>query len=142
MRKAVLISVIILALAGAIDSAYALREHYAPLGSASCDINETVSCTRVNQSQYSDFQGVPVAAIGIAGYLFLAAMATVTLAGALRRNAGMAVLLATATVALLFSARLTYAELFILGTICPLCVISQVLIAAITALAFIAALRR
>lgn len=142
MRKTILITMIILSLVGAADSSYALKEHYAPPGTASCDINETVSCTAVNQSEYSDLYGVPVSAIGIAGYLFLALLGVATVTNLVCYRTGVMILAAAALAALVFSVRMTFVELAILGSVCPLCVISQTLIAAIAALALLAALRR
>src|SRR5207244_11919859 len=42
-----------------------------------CDFGETFNCDMVNRSVYSVVMGVPVALIGVVGYLALLAMATV-----------------------------------------------------------------
>ena len=77
--KTILIIIIVLALAGVVDSAYALKQHYAPPDVSGCDFNATISCTAVNQSEYSAVAGVPVAGIGIAGYLLIALLAATSL---------------------------------------------------------------
>ena len=64
----------LLALLAAIDATLALREHYR-VGASPCSINERWDCGVVNHSPFAVMAGVPVAAIGIAGYVFLAFLA-------------------------------------------------------------------
>src|ERR1700736_2817104 len=64
-----------LALIGAIVSALALREHYRTEGDSPCSINERWDCGVVNHSPYAMLAGIPVAALGIAGYLLMGALA-------------------------------------------------------------------
>ena len=71
---------IALCLLGIVAASLALREHYRPYGESVCDINEHWDCGIVNHSPYAvipqgSANGLPVAVIGIAGYLLLAAMA-------------------------------------------------------------------
>src|SRR5258707_5236311 len=63
-----------LALAGMVAASLALREHYRTEASP-CSINEKWDCGVVNHSDYAVFVGVPVATIGIAGYLLIAILA-------------------------------------------------------------------
>src|ERR1700719_2054649 len=65
---------IVLAIAGIAVSSLALREHYRTETSP-CSINERWDCGIVNHSPYALLLGVPVAAIGIAGYLLLGILA-------------------------------------------------------------------
>src|ERR1039457_3745555 len=65
---------IVLAVAGIAASSLALREHYRTDPSP-CSINEKWDCGIVNHSPYALFHGIPVAVIGIAGYLLLGALA-------------------------------------------------------------------
>ena len=60
---------------GIVASSLALREHYRTEGFAPCDINAKWDCGIVNQSPYAMLAGVPVAVIGIAGYLLMGALA-------------------------------------------------------------------
>ncbi|MHB8181957.1 MAG: vitamin K epoxide reductase family protein [Acidithiobacillus ferrivorans] len=62
-----------LAFLGVADSSYALYQHYAPPETSSCDVNETISCTAINQSDYSVLLGMPVAGLGMAGYALISA---------------------------------------------------------------------
>src|SRR5437764_12707415 len=68
-------ALLILAFIGLTASSLALREHYRTYGDAPCDINERWDCGIVNHSPYAVIHGVPVADIGIAGYLLLGILA-------------------------------------------------------------------
>ena len=114
----------ILALAGIVVSSLALQVHYTT-GTEPCSINEKWDCGIVNHSSYSKFEHVPVAAIGIAGYLVLALLALV-------RRRGL--LFVATLVGLGFALYLTHIEKDILQVWCLYCVISQGLIALLTLL--------
>ena len=115
----------LLALAGVIVSGLALRVHYST-ETAPCSINEKWDCGIVNHSPYAEIRGVPVATIGIAGYLLIAVLALV------RRRA---LLLLASLAGMAFALYLTNIEAKVLGVWCLYCVISQAVIAAITLLA-------
>ena len=86
-------------------------------------------CDTVNNSVYAKIYGVPVAFLGLAGYLVLLGLALATLQAegtAQRRLLGLGFLLALGGVA--FSAYLTYLELYVIEAVCTWCVISAVLI--------------
>jgi len=116
---------ILLALVGITVSSLALREHYRTEGDAPCDINETWDCGIVNKSPFAVLAGIPVAAIGIAGYLLMGALA-------LRRAYGL--LLAPVLIGLGFSLYLAHIEKDILGVWCVYCVISLGVISLMTLL--------
>ena len=115
----------LLAIAGIIVSGLALRVHYST-ETAPCSINEKWDCGIVNHSPYAEIHSVPVATIGIAGYLLIAVLATM-------RRRGL--LLLAALVGTAFALYLTNIEAKVLGVWCLYCVISQAIIAAITLLA-------
>ena len=105
----------ILAALGIIVSALALREHYRTEGDSPCSINERWDCGIVNHSPYAVLRGVPVAALGIIGYLLMAALSW-------RR--AYRIILTAALAALGFSLYLAHVEKDILGVWCIYCVIS------------------
>jgi vitamin-K-epoxide reductase (warfarin-sensitive) len=115
---------ILLTLLGFIASGLALREHYRT-DSSPCSINEHWDCGIVNHSPFAVLAGVPVAVIGMAGYVFLAALA-------LKRAYGL--FLAAALVGLSFSLYLAHVEAHILGVWCIYCVASLVVISLLTLL--------
>jgi vitamin-K-epoxide reductase (warfarin-sensitive) len=114
----------LLALAGVVVSALALQVHYST-ATQPCDINEKWDCGIVNHSPFAVIAHVPVAAIGIAGYLAMAALALV------RRRRLLAVLVLGA---LGFSLYLTYIEKYVLEVYCIYCVTSLGIIVVLTAL--------
>jgi len=113
---------LVLALIGIAAASLALREHYRPYGESVCDINAHWDCGIVNHSPYAVIpqgspSGIPVAVVGIAGYLVLAVLA-------LRRS--YRIMLALALPALAFSSYLASLEASPnkLGVWCLYCAIS------------------
>jgi vitamin-K-epoxide reductase (warfarin-sensitive) len=144
----------ILALAGMVAAALALREHYRTEGQAPCSINERWDCGAVNKSRFASIGAVfdkltnrntipsddakprfeavreiPVADVGIAGYILL---------GLLALMKRWRLLAAAAVLAFAFSCYLAYIEKYILEKWCIYCVISWGLITLITLLSLIA----
>lgn len=132
------VAIIVLAIFGLADSAYLLYEH---LGHEIICIGS--GCSIVNQSVYSEVFGVPMSVMGLVGYLFIlgAALAGLRLRGRAREWAKAAVY-GFALIGLLYSAYLTYLELFVIRAICTWCVVSAVIVAAIFVLAVIELWRR
>jgi uncharacterized membrane protein len=126
-----------LALAGIVVSAVSLQRHYAKSASAFCDFGERFNCDIVNRSEYSTVMGIPVAAIGVAGYGVLFALTTFYRA----RMQNPIRLLGLSLAGLLFALYLTYVEGHVLETWCLLCLSSLALITMITLLAGILNLR-
>jgi vitamin-K-epoxide reductase (warfarin-sensitive) len=111
--------ILLLALLGVVDSALALRVHY-DTGTEPCSINAKWDCGIVNHSSFAVMANVPVADMGIAGYLLLAglAFARQRFATFLAASAGF-----------LFAFRLSMIEQYGLGVWCLYCAISQAIIA-------------
>ena len=120
-------AITVLALLGALDAAYLLLGKLGVIGVLECSISH--GCDMVNASSYSQFLGLPVAGIGLVGYL---AIFVIALIGQQPRWAGerwpdtLLTLLSGGAVA--FTLYLTYAEIVILGAICQWCVVSQVIV--------------
>ncbi len=127
------IALFALSLLGIALSAYLLILHYLP-GPSFCAVNTMVNCDIVNKGLYGEIAGIPVALIGLLGYLALAA-ATVSL---LLRPSRVVLWLfrIASTVGFLFSLWLLYLELFVLLAICPFCMASLILITIIMSLAW------
>lgn len=111
--------IVLLALAGVIVSGLALQVHYVTEDQP-CHINDKWDCGVVNHSPYAELGGVPVAGIGVAGYLLIGVL------GFLRRR-GM--LLGAVAGGFAFALYLTHIEAHVLGVWCLYCVISQGIIA-------------
>lgn len=112
-----------LTLLGIIASSLALREHYRPYGESPCSINEHWDCGVVNHSPYAVIAGVPVAVLGILGYILMAALAA-------RRY--YRPLLAASLAGLAFSIYLARIEANVLGVWCIYCVASLVIVSLLT----------
>jgi vitamin-K-epoxide reductase (warfarin-sensitive) len=117
--------ILLLALAGVIVSGMALRVHYVDEDEP-CHLNDKWDCGVVNHSPYSVIGQVPVASIGIAGYLLIGILS-------LMRRRGM--LLGAVTGGFAFALYLTHIEAHVLGVWCLYCVISQGIIAVLLLLA-------
>jgi len=123
-RPGLSIAIAVLAIAGIVVSSVALRHHFGSSKTSFCDFGQAFNCDIVNRSEYSTVAGVPVALIGIIGYLLILALATVY-----REKAETPFLLLIASIGGLgFSLYLTYIEKFVLHTWCILCLSSLALI--------------
>jgi vitamin-K-epoxide reductase (warfarin-sensitive) len=130
MRRIFLV-IALLATAGVIDSAVALRNHYAKSKTSYCEFGESFNCDTVNRSSYSVVLGIPVALIGVIGYGGLLVLSTLY-----REKAETpAMLLMAAVGGLGFALYLTYIEANVLAVWCILCLASLGLIVVITGLA-------
>lgn len=96
------------------------------------------NCEAVQTSPYAELLGVPVAIWGLLGYLVLLALYLVK-----RNNWGNLAWVArqlfflTTLIGVLYSAYLTYLELFVIHAICPWCVASAIVMTALFVLAIV-----
>jgi len=126
----------LLAIAGIIDSALALRIHYQDLNAAPpCAVTEKFDCGAVNHGRFAVFPPqsfdeapdskkvhVPVAIFGIAGYLLIGILALA--------NRPWLTLQAT-EIGFAFAALLSFLEAYVIEKWCIYCLCSQAIIAAI-----------
>jgi vitamin-K-epoxide reductase (warfarin-sensitive) len=124
-RNRVRYVIVILAILGIVASSLALKVHYDDPGKEPCSINDKWDCGTVNHSEYAMIHGVPVAALGIAGYLLIAVLAF------LREKE---LLLIAVLLALPFAVHLTDIEKYVLQIWCLYCVISQGILAVLALL--------
>jgi len=117
-----------LALIGLAISIYLTFVHFADVKPVCTGISD---CEKVQTSDYAELAGIPVAVLGVAGYVAILA--------SLWMRVEVTVLLAY--VAAGFSAYLTWAELFEIEAICQWCVASALASLAIAVLATLLALR-
>jgi len=116
-----------LALLGLAISAYLTWVHYAGIEPVCTSISD---CERVQSSDYAELMGIPVAVLGVVGYL--------ALLGSLWVRVELTALFSYLAVA--FSAYLTWAELVRIDAICQWCVVSALTTLAIAVLATLRAL--
>jgi uncharacterized membrane protein len=110
---------LILAVLGTVASSLALREHYRTYGDSPCSINEHWDCGVVNHSPYAMLGPIPVAAVGIIGYILMVVLAWLR---------SYRLLIVPTFAGLAFSVYLAHIERNVLGVWCIYCVISLVII--------------
>jgi len=111
---------LVLAVLGIGVAGYLVYVHYADVDPV-CNIAH--GCHKVQTSEYAKLAGVPVAVLGLIGYVSI-------LAALLVPGQGEAARMAAALFALVgfgFSMYLTYRELFTIDAICQWCVLSAIL---------------
>ena len=123
-----------LSLAGLFISAYLYLYKIGKIGTLACG---TGGCETVQLSQWSRIGGLEVSLVGLIGYAVLLAVSLLALQPAQVERRQPATLLVTlAGLGVLFTAYLTFLELFVIHAICRWCVGSAVIIVGI----FVAAL--
>lgn len=82
----------------------------------SCYINTTINCDAVTKGSLSTLFGIPVALIGLVGYI------TIFLSSIFRKKL---LVLGMSTFGMVFCLFITYQELFVLKVVCPVCLTCQ-----------------
>lgn len=124
-----------LALAGVFLALYLTLYKLGIIGHLACGLG---SCERVNTSRWATLLGLPVAAWGVGFYVVTFVVALWGTSGTWAGRREPAVVLTTLTaVGLLFSAWLTYLELYVIGAICRFCVGSALLVVLLFALSVV-----
>jgi len=132
-------AIVLLALVGLLVATYLWLYKIGVLGELKCG---TGSCEYVQTSPYAEVVGVPVACIGVVGYVVLFLVGLVGLQPKFQEDRRVTTLLAVlATVGFGFTLYLTAIELFVLHAICRWCVGSAVIMTAIWALALAGVIR-
>jgi uncharacterized membrane protein len=126
------IAILVLSLIGIGVAGYLTYTHYEGLNVVCLSSG---GCETVQKSVYSKLAGVPVAVLGLAGYI------GILLSLAIRNELGRIAAFGIALIGFLFSMYLTYREIFTIKAICQWCVSSAVLMTLLTILTAIRALR-
>jgi uncharacterized membrane protein len=111
-----------LAVVGLLISGYLTWVHY--MGVIPVCVGGSGGCETVQTSYYATILGVPVAVLGLVGYSGL------LLSALLRGEIGVYLGFLLALVGVLFSAYLSYLELFVIHAICEWCVASATVMVA------------
>ncbi len=129
-RKVYFLLIILCCVGGSVASSLALQHHYRRDASSFCNINTTFNCDVVNRSAYSEIAGMPVALLGLIGYVFMMGLCIFQK----EKQETPALLLFLSIAGLAFSLYLTYVEAEVLRTWCVLCLTSLGSIALIAVL--------
>ncbi len=84
------------------------------------------NCFTVNTSIYSEWKGIPVALIGMIGYLFILAILLAEIRFSFVSSNGPLVVFGLSLVGVAFSAYLTFIEVSVIKAICPFCIVSAI----------------
>jgi uncharacterized membrane protein len=126
------IAILVLTLIGIAVAGYLTYVHYEGLKVLCLSSG---GCETVQASRYAKLDGIPVALLGLIGYIGI--LGSLAIRGELGRIAGFAI----ALTGFAFSMYLTYRELFTIKAICQWCVASAVLMTIIAVLTAIRVLR-
>jgi uncharacterized membrane protein len=110
------VALLVLAVVGGLISAYLTWTHFAGLTPVCTGSGE--GCETVQSSRYASILGIPVALLGLVAYGGLVFSAI------LWREAGVYLGFLISLVGTLFSAYLTYLEIFVIGALCQWCLAS------------------
>ena len=91
----------------------------------------TGGCETVQSSKYSELVGVPVAAIGLAGYALIGATA------GFRSDVARVIGAAAALAGFVFAVYLIYVQIGVIGAVCQWCITSDVLLALLVAATYL-----
>ena len=83
-------------------------------------------CSVVNNSIYAEVYGVPVAVVGVGGYLAILGTLLLRDRFAFLESNGIMFFFGLALVGFLFTLYLVYVEIALIHALCPFCVTSQV----------------
>jgi uncharacterized membrane protein len=123
-----------LAVIGALDSGYL---SWVKLAHTPLYCSGSGACEAVNSSIYAEFNGIPIALVGLASYLVIVALLALEGRAGWLQVYGPLAVFGLALTGTLYSAYLTYIELFVLHAVCPYCVVSAVVMTGILILSVV-----
>jgi len=121
-----------LAVVGAMDAIYLT---WIKVANTKAFCSGVGDCETVNNSIYSEINGVPIAVLGLGAYLLILLCLALEANVPVLTDYGPLAVFGLALTGTLYSAYLTYIELFVIYAVCPYCVISAIVITLILLLA-------
>lgn len=116
--------ILILSIVGIATSIYLVENHYAsPTAGAICDFGETVSCSLVNTSVFSELFNVPVALFGALWFVILIFISW----RAMKKDKIIPIILGWSIIGILFVIYMIISEI-ILKAICPFCTLVHIIV--------------
>ena len=122
---------IFLTLIGIVDSIYLAWIKMTNQEAACAGIGD---CDAVNSSRYAEIGGIPIALLGAFAYLIILFLLVLGRQNNIIGENAVLLVLGISFIGVLYSAYLTYLEIFILKAICPFCVISAIVLILLFAL--------
>lgn len=98
-------------------------------------------CSVVNSSVYSEVYGIPVAFVGVVGYLAILAVLLLSWRGSMPAGTATLTVFGFCLAGFLFTLYLIYVEIALIKALCPFCIASQTIMTALFALSVILLIR-
>ncbi|MBW8012206.1 MAG: vitamin K epoxide reductase family protein [Chloroflexi bacterium] len=116
----------VLALIGIFVAGYLSYIHWFPESSLCGDFGD---CETVNLSRWATIRGVPIALLGMGMYVLILGLSIYRLRSQTETHSMIApAIFGLSLFGVLYSAYLTYLELFVIHAICPYCVASAIIV--------------
>jgi uncharacterized membrane protein len=115
-------TLIVLSVAGLLDSAYLTWIKVFERGA--CSLSS--GCQIANTSPYASVAGIPIALLGAGAYALMLVVLLLETRNDFFDFNGPLIVFGLSLIGVLYSAYLTYLELYVIHAICPFCVISAV----------------
>jgi uncharacterized membrane protein len=141
LSRGIAIAQMVLCAAGIVVAAILTSFHYSPETTAALCTN-VGGCETVNTSPYSTVGGIPIAIVGMLGYLAIGVAAYVSTRDWPISDWAPTAIFGMSLIGVLYSVYLTYLELFVIHAVCPWCVVSAILMITIWVLSLVDLLRR
>lgn len=124
MDKKLRITAYILAGIGLLDSIYLT---WVDLTHSKAYCGGSGDCQTVANSPYSEVAGIPIALFGIGAYLVIIGLLYLETRGGSWRNYSPLIIFGISFAGVIYSAYLTFLEIWVIRAICPYCVVSAII---------------
>jgi len=124
-------SLIVLSIIGLLDSVYLT---YIKLANATASCAGIGDCDAVNSSSYAEIAGIPIALLGAGAFLAMFLLVFLEKRSDFWLEQGPLFVFMLSLIGVLYSAYLTYVEIWVLNAICPYCVLSAIVLVLILGL--------
>ena len=125
---------IFLTLVGLVDAVYLTYIKLAHKEAACAGIGD---CDAVNSSRYAEIAGIPIALLGAIAYLMILFFLIFDRQENVLGENSILFVLGLSFIGVLYSAYLSYIELFVLHAVCPFCVLSAIVLVLLFALTLV-----
>ncbi|MDP3184672.1 MAG: vitamin K epoxide reductase family protein [Anaerolineales bacterium] len=125
---------IMAAILGVLDAAYLF---VLKLTSITALCLNSGDCVTINASRYSEIFGIPVSLLGLLAYLAIIGIHALETRSRFFEQNGNLLVFGLSLAGVVFSAYLTYIELYVIDAVCPFCVASAIFITIIFVLSIV-----
>lgn len=124
---------IIFSFVGIFLAVYLLLQYYKPVASGVCNLNSRFNCNAITKTELGYILGVPIAAIGLVGYLFILFFGII-------KNKALSVFMSA--FGFFFCLRITILEVFFVDVMCPVCIMCQINMAILLIISLVLGLQK